>query len=329
MSGTSMAAPHVTGATALVLAANPSFTPQQVQDTLVGRAVSGAVGNPGLRSPNKLLQIEASTPTFAPETIRLRATANNLVVNADGNPNGSTLFPNRIVNGSWEEFDKVDTGDGFIALRAHSNGKYVSADLNLGGKLINNRTAIGAWEKFTDTGTGGEINLKANANGKIVSADLNVGGGTLIANRASVGPWEAFHNAVASSLISLGSFAPSTPAVVSADLNVGAKLIANRQEFGAWETFDVADLGDGSVALRAHANNKFVTADLINGGTLVANRTSVGFWEKFQILYNQFDVSLRANANNHIVTADLNSGATLIANRTAIGQWETFAVIAD
>ncbi|WP_222853997.1 S8 family serine peptidase [Fodinicola acaciae] len=55
MSGTSMAAPHVTGAAALYLAANPGATPAQVQDALVSNATAGVVRNPGSGSPNKLL----------------------------------------------------------------------------------------------------------------------------------------------------------------------------------------------------------------------------------------------------------------------------------
>ena len=55
ISGTSMATAHVTGAAALILGLNPTFTPQQVRDTMVANATPGVVGNPGAGSPNLLL----------------------------------------------------------------------------------------------------------------------------------------------------------------------------------------------------------------------------------------------------------------------------------
>jgi subtilisin family serine protease len=62
ISGTSMATPHVTGAAALVLAQNPSFTPQQVRDSLVNNATTGVISNPGTGSPNRLLFVVNGTP---------------------------------------------------------------------------------------------------------------------------------------------------------------------------------------------------------------------------------------------------------------------------
>ncbi|SHE42877.1 S8 family peptidase [Streptoalloteichus hindustanus] len=55
ISGTSMATPHVAGVSALVLAADPSATPQQVSDKLVGESTPDVVKSPGRGTPNKLL----------------------------------------------------------------------------------------------------------------------------------------------------------------------------------------------------------------------------------------------------------------------------------
>ncbi|SBT38346.1 S8 family peptidase [Micromonospora narathiwatensis] len=55
ISGTSMATPHVVGAAALVLGANPSYTPAQVKSYLTSNATSGVVTSPGSGSPNRLL----------------------------------------------------------------------------------------------------------------------------------------------------------------------------------------------------------------------------------------------------------------------------------
>ena len=54
-SGTSMSSPHVAGAAALYLSANPSATPTQVMAALTSNATAGVVGNAGAGSPNLLL----------------------------------------------------------------------------------------------------------------------------------------------------------------------------------------------------------------------------------------------------------------------------------
>ncbi|MEV1289758.1 S8 family serine peptidase [Micromonospora sp. NPDC049679] len=55
ISGTSMASPHVAGAAALVLAAHPSWNPQQVRDELVNTSTPDVVTNVGTGTPNRLL----------------------------------------------------------------------------------------------------------------------------------------------------------------------------------------------------------------------------------------------------------------------------------
>ncbi|MPZ82683.1 MAG: S8 family serine peptidase [Actinophytocola sp.] len=55
ISGTSMATPHVTGASAVYLGSHPSATPAEVQTALKDGASIGKVTNPGSGSPNNLL----------------------------------------------------------------------------------------------------------------------------------------------------------------------------------------------------------------------------------------------------------------------------------
>lgn len=53
--GTSMAAPHVTGVVALYLQNNRTASPATVRSALVGSSTTGVVSNPGQESPNRLL----------------------------------------------------------------------------------------------------------------------------------------------------------------------------------------------------------------------------------------------------------------------------------
>ncbi|RST06097.1 S8 family peptidase [Streptomyces sp. WAC07149] len=68
ISGTSMATPHVVGAAALYLSQNPASTPAQVRDGLVAAATPNVVTGPGTGSPNRLLNVGASTTPPNPGT---------------------------------------------------------------------------------------------------------------------------------------------------------------------------------------------------------------------------------------------------------------------
>ncbi|WP_256103528.1 S8 family peptidase [Streptomyces sp. ODS05-4] len=75
MSGTSMAAPHVAGAAALILAANPTFSPAQVREKLVADATPDKVTDARAGSPNRLLFIGSGGTTPPPTGKKFENTA--------------------------------------------------------------------------------------------------------------------------------------------------------------------------------------------------------------------------------------------------------------
>jgi GH25 family lysozyme M1 (1,4-beta-N-acetylmuramidase) len=270
-----------------------------------------------------LNQLAGDVPATSPP-VSFIARVNGRYVTAES-AGRSPLIANRTGPSLWEQFDQIDAGGGFVALRSRANGRYVTAENGGAAPLVANRAVIGTWEKFQVVDNGdGTVSLLANANGRYVTAE-NWGNGSLIANRATIGPWEKFDKVGPPTVVSLTAMVNGR--YVTAENAGRAPLIGNRAAIGPWEKFDQFNAGGGFVALRSRANGGYVTAE--NGGDapLVANRTAIGPWEKFQVVDNgDGTVSLLANANGRYVTAEDWGNGSLIANRTAIGPWEKFTL---
>ena len=125
-----------------------------------------------------------------------------------------------------------------ISLRAHANGKFVTAANAGGSPLIASATAIGTSQQFDRLDAGsGNIALRAHANNRIVTAG-NAGNSPLIASSTTIGSTETFQ------LVRNADGSVSLKAVVNSRFvtaeNAGSSaLIANRTAIGPWEEFDL------------------------------------------------------------------------------------------
>ena len=148
-------------------------------------AVTGAPASAARHLNAATLGIDGTTHTSA---ISLRAHANNQFVTAGSQP----LIASSTSDGTDQQFDMLDAGNGNIALRAHANGLLVTAENAGAASLIANRTAIGLWETFQLLhNPDGSVSFRALVNNLLVTAET-AGAAPLIANRTAVGPWEEF-----------------------------------------------------------------------------------------------------------------------------------------
>jgi hypothetical protein len=109
--------------------------------------------------------------------------------------NANNLMAQAAVISTWEKFDIVDAGGGFVALRSMMNNLYVAAEAD--GQLKARSSSIGNWEKFQFVKQAdGYFGLKANANGKYVAAVASTTNSPLKAQSGSVSSattsWEKF-----------------------------------------------------------------------------------------------------------------------------------------
>ena len=116
---------------------------------------------------------------------------------------------------------------------------------------------------------------------------------------------------------------------VAAENGGSDPIVANRDSYsGSWETFYIVNNDDGTVSIKADANNKYVCAVLDEENQLTPRSNSISTWEKFKIYkINDSEYGIRSAENGKYVKADLDNGGKLIAGSDSIaGAWEAFNI---
>ena len=125
ISGTSMASPHVAGAAALVLEANPDASPSAVAAFLVGNATPNKVTSAGTGSPNRLLYTLVSGP--APEPVKPSISVSSLTGAAAKNGRNWKATATIGVKSSGTPMANVTVSGAFAVGSTTSNGTCVTA----------------------------------------------------------------------------------------------------------------------------------------------------------------------------------------------------------
>ncbi|WP_341718229.1 S8 family serine peptidase [Micromonospora sp. FIMYZ51] len=305
--GTSMAAPHVAGAAALLLHSYPTWTPKQVRDRIVTTGIAGAVYDPK-GSMDRLLTV--GSVTQARSAYGFKAKSNGKFVTAASTK--KALVNNGKSLGTAQRYDIVNAGSGLVALRSKSTGRYVVAPSKGKKPLIASHKKIVTAGKFTIVNhTDGTVSLKAKANGKYVTAPKS-GKSSLKASKTSIGTSEKFTVDAPPPVVSIRSLANNKYVVAgSKPLKATSKSVTKSTKF------QIVNRGDGFFGLKALANNKYVTTPSKGKKPLIANKKSVGYWEEFAFFwyYGDGTVSLLGGANK-LVTAGSAGTKQLIASKS-------------
>jgi beta-glucanase (GH16 family) len=231
------------------------------------RCLSHAAGILFLALITATITITAQGAAPVGQTIWIHGSGTGLFVSADQNL-GSTapLVSDRSAVSTWEEFQVVDEGGGFVSFKSVGTGLFVSADLNLGSDapLVADRTSASTWEEFTWTDLStGEFTLEGRATSLFVSADLSISStAPLVCNRPTASTWEHF---TWSTVGGNGAPNPSAPSgftkLLWSDEFNGPSITSN------W-VFDLGAGGWGNNELEDYTNSS-QNASIVNGNLVI------------------------------------------------------------
>jgi subtilisin family serine protease len=200
--GTSMAAPHVTGAAALYLEAHPQASWEDVAYGVILHSTGWVVIDEGPTVNRLLYTPSVGDPLPARIWVNLQAHNGQYVAAEAGG--GWDVNANRDSAGAWEIFGIHDLNggelrDGDSVTFVCQQPFYLQAIGGGGDSFKAGGPAEGAWETFTIVkvgdpggviGNGDQIAFRTE-HGYYVVAE-NGGGSVVNANRTSIGPWETF-----------------------------------------------------------------------------------------------------------------------------------------
>ncbi|MGC5053821.1 S8 family serine peptidase [Micromonospora sp. DT48] len=314
-SGTSMAAPHVAGAAALLLHSNPSWKPKQVRDRIVTTGIAGVVYDTK-GSMDRLLTVGSVTPVR--NAYGLKAVSNGRYVTAASTK--KALVNNGKSMGTAQRFDIVNAGGGLVALRSKKTGRYVVAPSKGTKPLIASHKTIVTPAKFTIVNhADGKISLKAKTNGKYVTASKSTTS-VLRANRTSIGANEKFTLEAPAPVISIRSKANNKYVVAASSTK---PLVASSKSVTKSAKFQIVNQGNGFFALKALSNSRYVTAASKGTKPLIASSKTAGFWQTFDFVdYNGDGTVFFRASDDQAVSAGASGTSKLISNKTI--RWTAF-----